>query len=135
MTDLHPPIVTTLAAAVLGLIFAVLSAQVVAGRVSGKVLIGAGGEDTTNPLFIAIRCQANFAEYVPLALLLIGLIELRTGATPLVDGLAGALVIARVMHPVGMRLPAPNPFRAGGFIITVAVLAVASVRALLFALG
>jgi uncharacterized membrane protein YecN with MAPEG domain len=135
MTNLHPPAVTTLAAALLGLIFAVLSAQVVAGRFTGKVPIGAGAEDTTNPLFIAIRCQANFAEYVPFALLLIGLIELRTGATALVGALATALVIARIMHPVGMRLAAPNLFRAGGFIITVTVLAVASVRALLVALG
>jgi uncharacterized membrane protein YecN with MAPEG domain len=135
MTNLHPPIVTTLAAAVLGLIFAVLSAQVVAGRFTGKVLLGAGAEDTANKLFIAVRCQANFAEYVPLALLLIGLIELRTGATLLVQGLAAALVIARIMHPLGMRIARPNPFRAGGFILTVTVLAVASVRALLVALG
>jgi uncharacterized membrane protein YecN with MAPEG domain len=135
MTDLHAPTVTTLAAGVLGLIFAVLSGQVVAGRLSGKVMIGAGSEDTTNPLFIAVRSQANFAEYVPLALLLIGLIELRTGATLLVEGLAGALVIARILHPIGLRLPAPNPFRAGGFILTVTVLAVASIRALLVVLG
>ncbi len=133
MTDLHAPAVTTLAAALLGLIFAVLSGMVVAGRISGKEDLG-DGDTTKYPLFIAIRCQGNFAEYVPLTLLLIALVELHTGPTSLVKGLAAALVLARLMHPVGMRLPAPNPLRAGGFIITLVVLAVASVRGLLLTL-
>jgi uncharacterized membrane protein YecN with MAPEG domain len=133
MTDLHTPAITTLAAALLGLIFAVLSGMVVAGRFTEKVDLG-DGNTTKSPLFVAIRCQANFAEYVPLTLLLIGLVELHTGPTLLVKGLAAALVLARLMHPVGMRMPTPNPFRAGGFMITLAVLAVASVRALLLTL-
>jgi uncharacterized membrane protein YecN with MAPEG domain len=133
MVDLHAPTITTITAAVLGLLFAVLSGQVVAGRFTGKVLLGAGSEDPTNPLFIAVRCQGNFAEYVPITLLLIGLIELRTGSTVIVMALAAALVLARVLHPIGMRLPSPNPFRAGGFIITLTVLVLASLRALLLA--
>jgi uncharacterized membrane protein YecN with MAPEG domain len=130
MNDLHMPVITTLAAGVLGLVLAVLSAQVVAARTYGKVDIGSG-EDTKSPLFIAIRCQANFAEYVPLTLLVIGLIELRTGPTMLVKILAAGLVLGRLAHPFGMRRPAPNPFRAGGFVVTMVVLAVASVSAVL----
>jgi len=130
MNNLQAPVVTTLAAGVLGLILAVLSGQVVAARTSGKVLIGSG-EDTGSPLFVAIRSQANFAEYVPLTLLLIGLIELRAGPTLLVKILAATLVVARLIHPVGMRIAGPNPFRAGGFILTLAVLAIASVWAIL----
>jgi uncharacterized membrane protein YecN with MAPEG domain len=131
MIDLHVPVVTTAAAAVLGLVFAALSIQVVAGRVSSKVDLGSG-DDPKHPLSIAVRCQANFAEYVPLSLLLIGLIELRDGPTLFVKILAAALVLARLIHPFGMRMKAPNPFRAGGFIVTVLVLMAASVRALLF---
>jgi uncharacterized membrane protein YecN with MAPEG domain len=130
MNNLHLPVITTLAAGALGLILAVLSGQVVAARTSGKVIIGSG-EDTSSKLFIAIRCQANFAEYVPLTLLLIGLVELRTGPTLLVKILAASLVLARLMHPFGMRRAAPNPFRAGGFMVTLAVLAVASVAAVM----
>jgi uncharacterized membrane protein YecN with MAPEG domain len=122
-----------LAAGLLGILFVVLSIQVVAGRFSGKMSLGAGDADITNPLFVAVRCHANFAEYVPLALLLIGFIEVQTGASWLVAGLAAALTLARLMHPVGMRLAAPNPFRAGGIIITLSVIAIASVRVLLLA--
>jgi uncharacterized membrane protein YecN with MAPEG domain len=131
MTDFHAPAVTMLASGLLGLLFAVLSFQVVASRFSEKVSLGAGGEQITNPLYVAVRSHGNFAEYVPFALLLIGLIEVHTGPSWLVKGLAAALVLARLMHPVGMRMPAPNPFRAGGIIITLTVIAVSSVRVLL----
>jgi uncharacterized membrane protein YecN with MAPEG domain len=131
MIDLHMPVVTITAAAVLGLVFAALSVQVVAGRFSEKVDLGPGA-DARSPLSIAMRCQANFAEYVPLALLLIGLVELRDGPTLFVKVLAAALVLGRVAHPFGMRMKAPNPFRGGGFMLSVLVLVAASVRALLF---
>lgn len=131
MTELHVPAVTTLAAGLLGLLFVVLTGQVIAGRMSGKVMLGTGDENITNPLYVAVRSHANFAEYVPFALLLIGLIEVHTGPSWLVKGLAAALILARLAHPVGIRLPAPNPFRAGGIIITLAVIAIASVRVLM----
>jgi hypothetical protein len=134
MADLHIPVVTTLAAGVLGLIFAVLSVLVVTQRANGKVELGNGG-DVASPLLVAIRSHANFAEYVPLALILIGLIEMRSGPTLLVKILAGALVLARVIHPVGMRMTGRNPFRAGGFLLSILVLAVAGVAAVLSAIG
>jgi uncharacterized membrane protein YecN with MAPEG domain len=121
MPDLHVPSVTTLAASLLGLIYVVLSLQVIAGRFSGKVDLGDTG-NTRHPLFVAVRSHANFAEYVPLSLLLIGLLEVRTGPSLLVKGLAAALVLARLMHPFGMRMKAPNPFRAGGVVITLSVI-------------
>jgi uncharacterized membrane protein YecN with MAPEG domain len=128
--ELHMPVVTTLAAGALGIIFTVLSVLVVLGRNSGKVLLGDGAE-TAQPLFIAIRSHGNFAEYVPLVLLLIGLLELRDGPTLAVKIMAGALVLARVLHPIGMRIPGANPFRALGFLLTVLTLAAASVAVLL----
>ena len=135
MTLVHHPLVTMLAAGVLGLIFVVLSIMVTTARVSGKVILGSGeGSEAGSPLFLAVRTQANFAEYAPLALLLIGFIEMAAGSTLLVQIMAVCLVLARLMHPVGMRLKAPNPFRAGGFLITLGVLLVASVEAVLLAL-
>jgi uncharacterized protein len=142
MADLHTPVITTLAAALLGLLFALLSIMVVVGRTTAKVDLGTGetpaaaaSATAATPLFVAVRSQANFAEYVPLSLLLIGLIEIHTGSTILVKSLAAALVLARLMHPVGMRMKAPNPFRAGGFMLCITILAVASVKLLLIALG
>jgi uncharacterized membrane protein YecN with MAPEG domain len=125
------PTVTLHAASLLGILFVVLSALVVAGRTTSKVMIGSGEGSAEAQLLVAVRCHANFAEYVPLALLLIGLLELQTGHTLLVKILAGTLVVARVLHPVGMRMKAPNPLRAGGFLLTVIVLAVASIKGLL----
>ena len=66
------PVVTAIAAAVLGLIFAALSGWVIAGRLSTGVLHGDGGEETMNR---RMRAHANFIEYVPLILLLVALLE------------------------------------------------------------
>jgi uncharacterized membrane protein YecN with MAPEG domain len=126
---MHNPIVTPIAAGVLGLIYLVLCGRVIASRFSGRVLMGVGEE--SGPLFVAFRSQANFAEYVPLCLILMGFLELRTGRTMLVEGLAVLLVLARIAHAAGMVMQAPNPFRAGGAIVTLLVLGAASVAALL----
>jgi uncharacterized membrane protein YecN with MAPEG domain len=128
MANLHTPFVTTLAASALALIFVVLSINVVAERRRGKVLLG-DGDETASPLQIAIRSHANFAEYVPLTLILIGLIELHAGSGLLVHGLALALVVARAVHPIGLRTPGANPFRAVGFLLSLLVLVVAAVAA------
>jgi uncharacterized membrane protein YecN with MAPEG domain len=132
MNELHQPTTTLLATALLALIFAILSVLVVVQRGAYKVNLGSGeatgegGEATASPLLVAVRAQANFAEYVPIILLLIGLIELRTGGTLLVKLMAFGLILARVMHPVGLRMKAPNLFRAGGFLLTILILLVAS---------
>jgi uncharacterized membrane protein YecN with MAPEG domain len=87
-------------------------------RLASKVSIGDGG----NPLLAArMRAQANFLEYVPLALILIGLIEMRVGASQWLFGLGIVLVVARIAHAFGMERPIPNPFRAGGLIATMLV--------------
>lgn len=87
-------------------------------RLGSKVSIGDGG----NPLLKArMRAHANFLEYVPLALILMGLIEMRVGPSPLLFGLGIALVLARIVHPYGMERPIPNPYRAGGILVTYAV--------------
>ncbi|WP_076068787.1 MAPEG family protein [Sphingomonas montana] len=89
-------------------------------RLGAKVSIGDGG----NPLLTArMRAQANFLEYVPLALILIGLIEMRVGASQLLFALGIALVLARIAHAFGMERPTPNPLRAGGILVTFAVTA------------
>jgi uncharacterized membrane protein YecN with MAPEG domain len=84
-------------------------------RLGANVSVGDGG----NPLLAArMRAHANFLEYVPLALILIGLIEMRVGPSQILFGLGIALVLARVAHAFGMERPVPNPFRAGGILVT-----------------
>ena len=98
------PVVTAVAAAVLGLIFVALSAWVMAGRLSTGVLHGDGGKEVLNR---RTRAHANFIEYVPLILLLAALLEGGGGSRILIEVLLVVLVVARLMHPFGMLAP-PN---------------------------
>lgn len=92
-----------------------LSLRVSQLRLRTKIMVGDGG----NPLLAArMRAHANFIEYVPLALILMGLIELRTGPERPLFWLGVALVVARVAHPFGMERPTPNLLRGGGIVIT-----------------
>ncbi|KQP29876.1 glutathione S-transferase [Methylobacterium sp. Leaf104] len=126
------PASTAFYGAVLALLYVGLSAWVMAGRVSADVLHGDGGNAGLEK---RIRAQGNFGEYVPLALLLIGLLEAGGGGPTLVRSLLIGLVIARVLHPFGMFAPknAPSQFvcRGGGILATFAVIAVAAVALLL----
>jgi uncharacterized membrane protein YecN with MAPEG domain len=131
MTDLHFPALTLATAGVLGLIFAFLSFRVVRQRVTGGDAYRGGtagsGDGMPDKLFCAARAHANFAEYVPLCLILLGGLEMRYGASLLVEMLAPVLIVARIAHFVGMSMPAPNAGRIVGFMGTLTVLLVASV--------
>ena len=122
------PIVTSLYAGMLGLI--AIGLGLVAGRVRGAtgVSIGDGG----NPdLIVAMRRHANFVEFVPLTLLLIGLLELNGVAILAVHGLGAGLVLARLSHAVGYRGDGKlSVLRAIGALGSTLVLAVASVWAI-----
>jgi uncharacterized membrane protein YecN with MAPEG domain len=125
------PVVTAAAAAVLGLIFAALSAWVMAGRLSMGVLHGDGGKQA---LIRRTRAHANFIEYVPLILLLAALLESGGSSRTLIEVLLVVLVVARLMHPFGMLAP-PNSaqqyvFRGGAASATMVVLVVAAVSLL-----
>ncbi len=92
------PAVTILYAGLLGLISVAIA--IVVGRVRGKadVSIGDGGNVD---LIAAMRRHANFVEVVPLALILIGLLELNGVGKSAIHGLGASLVIARLCHAVG----------------------------------
>ncbi len=89
-------------------------------RMSEKVSIGDGG----NPAVIArMRAHANFVEYTPFVIILIGLIELGAGSTMWLWVVSVAYILARLAHAFGMDRPAPNPFRMVGILATMLVLA------------
>jgi uncharacterized protein len=72
---------------------------------------------------------------VPLALILIGLLEAGGAGHGLIQGLLLALLVARILHPIGM-FAAPNSprqfaCRGGGILLTLAVLGVAAITLLL----
>ena len=111
--------VTLTIAATAGIGNLILAARVVERRLAGKVLIGDGGDER---LLSRSRAHANFVEYAPFVLILLGLIE-AGGGSPRWLGIAGGVfVAARIAHAIGMDRPAPNPWRAGGALLTWGVL-------------
>lgn len=126
------PATTAFFAGLLALVYLGLSGWVIGARVSENVLFGDGGD---NAVLKRIRSHANFIEYVPLALILIGLLEAGGGSHGLVQGLLVALLVARILHPIGM-FAAPNSprqfaCRGGGILLTLVVLGVAAIALLL----
>lgn len=92
------PITLTTAGAA-ALINAWLAFRVGQVRRASGVMLGDGGDAR---LTARMRAQANFAEYAPFVLLLIGLIELTRGPSPVLWIVSVAFLIARVLHPFGM---------------------------------
>lgn len=122
--------VTLVTAGCCGLLYFVLSLRVVMARQAHKVMIGDGGNDA---LLSRIRAHANFAEYVPFVLVLMGLIELRTGTTELLTSTGVLLFLIRIAHALGMARPAPNAFRLVGAAGTWIILVGLSVWAIILA--
>lgn len=126
------PALTAAYAALLALFYVGLAGWVVAGRVTGERLHGDGGD---KGLMKRIRSHANFAEYVPFALLLIALLEAGGGGSRgLVHGLLAVLLAARILHPIGMfagvNTPVQFACRGGGTAATFGVVLVAAIALL-----
>ena len=100
----------------LAIIYVVLSVLVTRQRVKHRVPLGAGNSPA---LERAIRVHANFAEYVPVALVLMLVYELNTGRTRTVAIYGACLVAARVLHAMGLSYShLPNPMRFIGTVLT-----------------
>ncbi|GJD43762.1 Inner membrane protein YecN [Methylobacterium cerastii] len=129
------PATTALFAGLLGLLFIGLSAWVMGGRVRGNVLLGDGGKDT---LQRRIRSHGNFSEYVPMALGLVALLEAGGTRHWIVVPLLTILLVARLLHPVGMLAPENSPrqftCRGGGIIATLLVTLVAAILLIIHAI-
>jgi len=66
-------------------------------------------------LATAIRRHGNFTESVPLALILLGFLELNGASPGLLHGLGIALVVSRIAHPLGLKHDnVRNPLRGIG---------------------
>lgn len=118
------PAVSAIYVALFGLLAALLTVRVIRGRVRTGVHAGDGGDAQ---LAQAIRAHANLAEQVPLALLLIVLVELTGTLSGIVHGLGAALVVARLANAWGLSHSlGPTTPRQAGAGLTVLVIVVAS---------
>jgi uncharacterized membrane protein YecN with MAPEG domain len=107
-------------AGLLTLLFFVLSVAVIRLRWRDRVGIGTG---ESKDLEIATRIHANFAEYVPLMLLLLILIELTGASAMFLHAMGGLLFVARICHALGLRMSiGPSWARTVGVLGTFIVL-------------
>lgn len=119
--------VTPLYAGLLALWFVVLSVRVVNVRRRG-ILFGDNGDVKITRV---VRAQANFAEYVPLALLLMGFLEASRYSIYLLHALGIALLVARLVHGFVLSFGLQIAFgRVAGAALTFAVLLIEAVLCL-----
>ena len=126
-------VVTLVTAALCGLLYVWLSWRVVEVRQSAKVSLGDGGDAR---LLQRIRAHANFAEYVPICLILIFAIENSLEVSPPALWAAGlGLFAVRASHAWGMGIDGANPWRVIGAAGTWIVLGGLGIAALIVAAG
>jgi uncharacterized protein len=128
---MQPPVITGLYLSILLLIYVVLALQVSRLRRGNRVVFGDGDNIK---LRSAIRAHANFIEYVPIITLMVGLLEM-SGMPPVrVHWLMGALLLARLIQPIGMYVgPRTWQFqvcRVGGILLTLLVMVSAAIAGL-----
>jgi uncharacterized protein len=116
--------VTPFYAGLLALVFVSLSVRVIDKRRKLKVTLGDGGDRALQRLQ---RVHGNFAEYTPLALLLMTLGELQGASAVVLHTLGIMLVGGRVVHAWGVgREPEASGARVLGMALTFSALGIAA---------
>ena len=93
------PVIVPAYAAIFAFIYLVLSVQVIRARRQAKTAIGTRGDVR---LERKIRVHANFAEYVPFALLLLSFVEMQGGPAWLIHLICLAFLAGRAIHAYGV---------------------------------
>jgi uncharacterized membrane protein YecN with MAPEG domain len=117
--------ITALYAGVLALLLLMLALRVVRLRWTLRVGLGDGGDKSMSR---AIRIHGNASEHVPIALLLLLAAELNHASPALLHGCGIALVVARVLHAVGLgRFAGASWQRTVGTVGTFSVIGILAV--------
>lgn len=110
------PLVTAFYAALFALLIIILAARVSFYRVSAKIGLGDNGD---RQLAKRIRVHGNAVEYLPIALLLMLLLELLATAPVWLHVFGVALLIGRLLHAFGLsRSGGTSPGRLYGIGLT-----------------
>jgi uncharacterized protein len=127
------PFYTAIYGALLGILAAVLTVNVIVNRVRAKVDVGDGG---VAALAQAIRAHANFAEHTPIALILVGLVEALGYPAWIAIGLGAVLLVARLLSAWGLNSTLRQSFgRQSGAGLTILVTLAAAALILYAAAG
>jgi hypothetical protein len=96
------------------------------GKIRGSegISIGDGGRPD---LLLAMRRHANFVEFVPYFMIMFAALELNGAGGTLLHGLGIAMLIARIMHAIGIKADTiqsvPRGIGAGGTLLCTLVAA------------
>ena len=101
----------------------ILSFRVVRGRESKNILVGDGGDQE---MMLRIRCHGNLIENAPIAIILIGFVEVQDWTSWVVHLLGAGFFIARLLHAHGLGT-GTMPTRVAGTVGTWATIAGASI--------
>jgi uncharacterized membrane protein YecN with MAPEG domain len=93
------PEITLLFASLHVVLMLLLAARVVSHRRSQQIGLGDGDDKS---LLRKMRVHANFVEYVPMALLLLALLELNGVVAGWLWAFGSTLLLARVLHAFGL---------------------------------
>jgi len=93
-------IITSLYAALLVVLFIVLSARIIAFRRGKKINLGDGEDEAMRR---RIRAQANCAEYAPFGILMMGIAETLSAHPALLHLMGIMLLVGRIMHAYGIN--------------------------------
>jgi hypothetical protein len=112
-------------AALCALFFVALSVRTLRMRHRLRIAIGDSGNEA---MLRAMRVHSNFAEYVPLSLLLLLLVEMQGASAPLVHGLCLCLLVGRLSHAYGVSQTRENfRYRIVGMALTFTTLITSAV--------
>jgi uncharacterized membrane protein YecN with MAPEG domain len=108
------PGITIAVTALFCVMMVLLSIAVSARRAKLSVTHGDAGDET---LRRRIRAHGNFVEYAPLAVVMLGLLEISGVARQVLLVVGGACVLARVLHATGMLFTSGAALRGAGMLL------------------
>ncbi len=104
-------------AGLIALLYLGLSFRVVAGRRAHRISVGDGGE---KDMIKRMRTHANCAEYAPIGLILLVMLELQGASGGLIHAAGATLLAGRLLHAFGFgRTPQFVPARIWGMYFTI----------------
>ena len=127
MYELQITLISAAVAAVINLWLAYRCGSV---RGKEKIMHGDGGSPM---LMRRMRAQANFVEYTPFVLILVGGLEASGYAGWPLAAAAGLFFLGRILHGIGMDSEGPAKPRTIGMLLTLPILLGLAVAALLAA--
>ena len=120
--------ITALYTSVLAFMFLVLSYNVIFMRYKHKISVGDGGNEEMKKY---LQARANFVDYVPLALVMLLLLESMGTSAVIIHGMGTAIVFSRLLQGWGLSMSSGSSFgRITGALIMHSVLIVGALGCL-----